>query len=93
MAPSLVHRVVPISDPFGPAIEDENIQLIVVSEETKRGAIKINEIRKEKNFPPLLIHVIPIFDETTRESDHEEEKISSSSKRIRLLGQRLQPPV
>ena len=93
VAPSLLHRVVPISDPFGPAIEDENIQLIVVSEETRRGAAKINEIRQGKNYPPLSIHVIPIFEETARESEHEEDKISSSSKRLRLLGQRLQPPV
>jgi len=93
LAPKLVHRVVPIADPFGPAIVDENIQLIVVSDETKRGADRINEIRKEKNFNPLLIHTIPLLEDSARQSEIEEEKISSSSHRIRLLGQRLQPPV
>lgn len=35
--------VVPICDPFGPAITDPTMELIIVSEETIRGAQKINK--------------------------------------------------
>jgi phosphopantetheine adenylyltransferase/dephospho-CoA kinase len=37
--------VVPISDPFGPAITDFSLQLIVGSDETRRGCEKINTLR------------------------------------------------
>ncbi len=47
-----------LKDPWGPAPYDENADLIVVSEETKPAAEKINEMRKENNLPPLHIYVI-----------------------------------
>lgn len=93
VAPHLHHRVVKIDDPFGPTITDKDIGLIVVSTETIKGADKINEIRKGKEFPALDVHHISLFSDTLRESEYEEDKISSSSQRIRILGDRLQPPV
>lgn len=93
ISPPLVFRVVPIADPFGPTINEKDIDLIVVSKETIRGANKINEIRKSKGFPPLEVHSIDLVADSRKESDLEEEKISSSSKRLRALGTRLRPPV
>jgi len=86
--------VTPISDPFGPAITDETLQCIVGSEETKRGCEKINEIRIEKGFQPLDIHLIKLVDDSCHDLVQlEETKISSSNKRIRLLGEPLRPPL
>ena len=85
--------VTSISDPFGPAITDSNLKCIVGSEETKKGCEKINEIRKSKAFQPLDIHLIKLVDDAFHEVDQlEETKISSSNKRIRLLGEEIQPP-
>ena len=66
---------------------------IVGSDETKRGCEKINEIRKDKKFQSLDIHLIKLVDDTCHEiSQLEETKISSSNRRIRLLGEELRPP-
>jgi len=47
-----------LDDRFGSTIFDEDFDAIVVSEETEPAAIKINEIREEKNMNPLEIFVI-----------------------------------
>lgn len=93
LAPHLKGRLVPIDDPFGPTIVEPDIQLLVVSPESARGGAKINEIRDSKEFPPLLIHTIELYEDTHKQNSHEEDKISSSSQRIRILGDRLKPPV
>ncbi|XP_076245158.1 bifunctional Phosphopantetheine adenylyltransferase - Dephospho-CoA kinase [Calliopsis andreniformis] len=88
---TLEYNVVPINDMYGPTKDDPTFEMIVVSEETKRGGIKINEVRKERNLSQLDIHVVKLVtDENHRE--HEESKISSSNSRIRLLGTRLRAP-
>ena len=52
------YRVVPILDPFGPSTEDNSLQLIIGSQETSKGCLKVNEVRKEKGLSQLDIHVI-----------------------------------
>lgn len=86
------YKIVPINDPFGPAIEDSSLECIVVSEETKRGGDKINEIRKEKNMNLLQIVSIQLVASTDRQSQFEEDKLSSSTRRIRMLGSLIKPP-
>ncbi len=49
-----------ITDPLGPAAEDPELEAIVVSEETRSGADKINEVREEKGLKPLDIVEIPL---------------------------------
>lgn len=49
-----------ITDPLGPAAEDPELDAIVVSEETRSGADKINEVREEKGLKPLDIVEIPL---------------------------------
>jgi len=89
---SLTHNVVPINDIYGPTKEDPTLEMIVVSQETKRGADKINGLRLQKNLNKLDIHTVELaIDEDHNE--YEEAKISSSNHRIRLLGTRLKPPV
>lgn len=45
--PSLNCKIVPITDPFGPSIVDADLQGIVSSKETLKGAMKVNEKRLE----------------------------------------------
>ena len=46
--PSLQYNIVPITDPFGPAVTDSQLECIVVSTETVRGANSINVKRAEE---------------------------------------------
>ena len=73
------------------------IQLLVVSTETYRGGLKVNEVRHQNNLSTLYIHTVDLLEtipEYTDEEEKEEEenKISSSIWRMRLLGTRLRVP-
>jgi phosphopantetheine adenylyltransferase/dephospho-CoA kinase len=90
--PFIEYNIVSISDPYGPAITDEELECIVVSQETIKGGQKINEIRAQRNFKPLDIIIVELLNEYNKESDLEEMKISSSSLRMRKLGSILKEP-
>jgi pantetheine-phosphate adenylyltransferase len=51
-------EVVALYDPYGTSIKDANIEALVVSEETKPTAFKINEQREKSGLPPLKIVTI-----------------------------------
>jgi len=74
------------------------IQLLVVSTETYRGGLKVNEVRRQNNLSTLDIHTVdllealPEYADEEEKEEEEEEKISSSSWRMRLLGTRLTVP-
>jgi pantetheine-phosphate adenylyltransferase len=51
-------ETIPLNDPFGPTVTDRCIEALVVSEETKKTAGKINEKRKEAGLPALEIFAI-----------------------------------
>ncbi|NXU59885.1 COASY synthase, partial [Turnix velox] len=89
--PSLHYDIVPLADPYGPSVTDPELQCLVVSEETRRGGEAVNKRRLENGLPMLALYEILLM----KDPDHgqnEEEKISSSSLRQRLLGTLLQPP-
>jgi phosphopantetheine adenylyltransferase len=46
--PGLHYNIVPIVDVYGPAGSDKNLECIVVSQETVRGAHAINSRRAEQ---------------------------------------------
>jgi pantetheine-phosphate adenylyltransferase len=48
-----------ISDPFGPAVDDPELEAIVVSSETRPRADEINKFRNTKGFKQLEIIDIP----------------------------------
>ncbi|KAG9474238.1 hypothetical protein GDO78_004512 [Eleutherodactylus coqui] len=89
--PSLGFDIVPISDPYGPSITDPELNCIVVSEETQRGGLSVNKRRVENGLDELTIHEIQLITDP-KHSENEEEKISSSSFRNRLLGTLLKEP-
>lgn len=49
-----------LNDPMGTAAKDDELEAIVVSEETIGGAKSINEVRSEKGLDPLKIIEIPL---------------------------------
>jgi len=51
-------QIVPLNDPFGPTIDSDEIEGIIVSEETEVTAEVINKMRVERGKKPLLIFVI-----------------------------------
>jgi cytidyltransferase-like protein len=51
-------EIIPLADPYGPAVTDEKIEAIVVSRETEPVAHIINTKRQEKGLPALKIIVI-----------------------------------
>ncbi|XP_024140361.1 bifunctional coenzyme A synthase [Oryzias melastigma] len=89
--PSLQVEIVPLDDPFGVSIVDPMLKCIVVSEETKKGGEAVNKKRIENGLQPLVLHEIQLLKDV-HHTDIEEEKISSSSLRFRLLGTLLAPP-
>ncbi|HID61073.1 MAG TPA: pantetheine-phosphate adenylyltransferase [Hadesarchaea archaeon] len=48
-----------LEDPFGPAVEDVEVQAVVVSPESRERAEKLNEMRASKGLAPLDIVEIP----------------------------------
>ena len=51
-------EIIPLSDPFGNTLTDRCIEALVVSEETEKIAIRINQKRSEARLPPLTIITI-----------------------------------
>ncbi|XP_053609329.1 bifunctional coenzyme A synthase isoform X2 [Plodia interpunctella] len=91
--PGLEYHVVPIQDIYGPTKDDPRFEMLVVSEETVRGGVMVNEKRRENGLPPLDTHVISLApDSNPNRAQDEEEKLSSSNQRMRLLGTMLKPP-
>lgn len=89
--PSLQVEIVPLDDPFGVSIVDPQLQCIVVSEETRKGGEAVNKKRLENGLQALVLHEIQLLKDA-HHTETEEEKISSSSLRSRLLGTLLIPP-
>ncbi|KAK7508453.1 hypothetical protein BaRGS_00000019 [Batillaria attramentaria] len=88
--PGISLDTVPILDVYGPTTIRPNLDCLVVSKETARGATIVNTARKEKGFRPMEIVEIGLVEDSCR-APEEEEKVSSSSQRRRLLGQLLHP--
>nr|XP_056719581.1 bifunctional coenzyme A synthase [Euleptes europaea] len=89
--PSLQYEIVPLLDRFGPSITDPHLKCIVVSEETLKGGLAVNKKRMENGLAELALHEIMLAGDA-QHGKNEEEKISSSSLRYRLLGTLLRPP-
>lgn len=48
-------KIVPLDDPYGPAINDSTVRALVVSRMTKKMAERINAIRKRRGLRPLRV--------------------------------------
>jgi len=78
--PSLQYHVVPLQEPMGPAITNQDLEAIVVSTETIHGAELVNVNRLERGMKPLDIIVIDCV--ANKEGlNIEDKKLSSTSLR------------
>ena len=55
-------RIVPLDDDWGPGALEEDIDSIVVSDETKSVAKKLNVHRVKAGMPKLRVIVVPMLD-------------------------------
>lgn len=95
---SLTYQIVPLKELYGPTITDKDLDCIVVSEETIKGASKINEARRDKDWPELKVHVVNLIEDTNKTNQDNltrlhEHKVSSSLLRVQKLGKIIRPPV
>ncbi|CAL8080884.1 unnamed protein product [Orchesella dallaii] len=92
LVPHLQISVLPLTDAIGSTATD-HFDLLVASAETSAGLELINKMRKDNGLNPAELLTINVLDDQSKMNDMEEDKISSSSQRIRLLGSRLKPPL
>ncbi|XP_053424841.1 bifunctional coenzyme A synthase [Nycticebus coucang] len=89
--PSLTFDIIPLLDPYGPAGSDTSLEFLVVSEETYRGGMAVNRFRLENGLEELALYQIQLLKDLSQK-ENEEDKVSSSNLRQRLLGALLRPP-
>ncbi|XP_054449767.1 bifunctional coenzyme A synthase [Pteronotus mesoamericanus] len=89
--PSLNFDIVPLLDPYGPAGSDPSLEFLAVSEETYRGGMAVNRFRLENGLEELALYQIQLLKDLSHR-ENEEDKVSSSSFRQRMLGKLLRPP-
>ncbi|KAF9265529.1 Nucleotidylyl transferase [Marasmius fiardii PR-910] len=85
------YYIVPIKDVAGPTGTDPDVQALIVSKETLRGADEIAKIRESKSFPPLQTFVIDVISNTCsnlNDSDQWKTKMSSTAIRESIAQKR-----
>lgn len=65
--------------------------MLVVSAETQGGGTKVNQVRQQYGLAPLKVHSVELIPDE-RFDEEEEDKVSSSNERLRLLGTLIFPP-
>jgi pantetheine-phosphate adenylyltransferase len=65
-------KIVPLDNDWGPSVVEDSFTAIIVSEETKKTAEKINRIRLENDKKELEIVIVPFV------KAYDGQKISSS---------------
>jgi len=59
--------IVPLNDPYGPTLTDPNIDVLIVSTQTRSGGEAINAARSEKGLPRLPIIETPMIKDDSGE--------------------------
>ncbi len=70
--------IIKLNEPYGPPVNEKRYEALVVSQETYKTGLKMNEIRKKKGYPPLILVVIPLI------KDEQNKKLSSTTIRRNL---------
>lgn len=87
--PGLEHKVIALEDVCGPSGTDDDLHLLVVSEETRKGGDIVNKTREVNGLHTLDVELIDMVEDSPIDlSDdlNKEGKVSSSAYRVRLLG-------
>jgi len=58
--PNSSYEISKLENDFGPAVVEDSVKALVVSEETSTKGLHLNELRAERNLPPVEIVVVPM---------------------------------
>ena len=58
--PNSSYEISKLENDFGPAIIEGSVKALVVSEETSNKGLLLNDLRAERNLPPVKIVVVPM---------------------------------
>jgi len=58
--PNSSYEISKLENDFGPAVIEGSVKALVVSEETSNKGLLLNDLRTEKNLPPVKIVVVPM---------------------------------
>ena len=58
--PNSSYEVSKLENDFGPAVIEDSMKALVVSEETSDKGLRLNELRAKQNLPPVEIVVVPM---------------------------------
>ena len=59
--PNVEYEISKLDNDFGPAVLKRDVEALVVSDETSNQGNTLNELRAEKNLPPVQIITVPMF--------------------------------
>ena len=59
--PNSSFQISKLDNDFGPAVLEKGVEALVVSDETSNQGIILNQLRSEKNLPPVKIITVPMF--------------------------------
>jgi len=59
--PDSAYEISKLENDFGPAVLEESVKALIVSEETSDKGTLLNKLRAERNLPPVKIVVVPII--------------------------------
>ncbi len=58
--PNISYQISKLDNDFGPAVLEEGVQALVVSEETENQGSVLNQLRSEKNLTLVKVVVVPM---------------------------------
>ena len=58
--PNYSYQISKLENDFGPAVIEGSVKALVVSKETSNKGLRLNELRTERNLPPVEIVVVPM---------------------------------
>ena len=58
--PNPSYQISKLENDFGPAVIEGSVKALVVSEETSNKGLLLNELRAERNLPPVKIVIVPM---------------------------------
>ena len=59
--PNTIFQISKLDDDFGPAVFEQDVEALVVSDETNNQANVLNKLRESKKLHPVQIITIPMF--------------------------------
>ena len=58
--PGTAYQISKLDNDFGPAVLEQGVEALVVSDETEKQGSVLNELRAQRNLPPVRIVTVPM---------------------------------